>query len=74
MPPDNYGSSRRQKGSTANAKIHHAEASARRAQPEVEGNSGAVECGTALDPMTSGDRGEFPGAGSGASSARGYAQ
>jgi hypothetical protein len=30
MPPDNYGSSRRQKGSTANAKIHHAEASARR--------------------------------------------
>jgi hypothetical protein len=32
MPPYNYGSSRRQKGSTANAKIHHAEASARRAQ------------------------------------------
>jgi hypothetical protein len=32
MPPDNYGSSRRRKGSTANAKIHHAEASARRAQ------------------------------------------
>jgi hypothetical protein len=30
MPPDNYGSSRRQKGSTANAKIHHAEASASR--------------------------------------------
>ena len=37
MPPDNYGSGRRQKGSTANAKIHHAEASARRAQPEIEG-------------------------------------
>jgi hypothetical protein len=38
MPPDNYGSSRRQKGSTAKAKIHHAEASAKRAQPEGEGN------------------------------------
>jgi hypothetical protein len=43
MPPDNYGSSRRQKGSTAKTKIHHAEASAGRAQPEGEGNTAGAK-------------------------------